>query len=451
MATPVIMPRQGQSVESCIIGQWHKKKGDTVAVGDTLFTYETDKATFDEAAAVAGTLLEVFFEEGDDVPCLLNVCVIGEPGEDISEFVPEGVESGEADAPAAEAAVSEVTEAAPSVPAAVPQPGEGASGAISPRAKHLAARSGADLRQAVATGPEGRIIERDVRALIEAGKMATSAAGAYEVGIPGTALGGRVGVADTTAPAETPDAAAGGVDAAEFWTEKHPNIRKVIARTMHQSLSSMAQLTLNASFDATEMLNFRKRLKAANAEGLALAETVPTIGDIVLYAVSRVLLNYADCNAHYDDEKMTYFKHVNLGVAIDTPRGLMVPKLFAADTMSLIDISHQVKVLAGACRKGTINPDLLQNGTFTVTNLGTLGIESFTPIINPPETAILGVCNITQRVRACEDGTLGMYPAMGLSLTIDHRAVDGAPAARFLQELTASLENVTLLLMNGGR
>ena len=220
---------------------------------------------------------------------------------------------------------------------------------------------------------------------------------------------------------------------------------------MHDSLSKMAQLTLNTSFDATEILAFRKRIKAANEKGLALAETVPTLGDIVLYAVSRTLLNHPACNAHYDDEKMTYFKHVHLGVAIDTPRGLMVPTLVAADAMGLPEISRQVKALAGDCRKGTISPDVLKGGTFTVTNLGTFGIESFTPVINPPQTCILGVCGLTTRVREKADGSVGTYQSMGLSLTLDHRAVDGAPAARFLQELVAALENFTLLLINGGK
>ncbi|MGI5868560.1 MAG: dihydrolipoamide acetyltransferase family protein [Kiritimatiellia bacterium] len=457
MATPVIMPRQGQSVESCIIGKWHKKAGDAVAVGDILFTYETDKATFDEAASVAGTLLAVFFQEGDDVPCLTNVCVIGEPGEDTAAFAPSGAEAAEA----APAAASAAAEAAPAAPAPVAAAAAGAaasapaSGAVSPRAKHLAERTGADLRQAQGSGPAGRVIERDVLQLVADGRMATPAAGEHAAGIAGTALGGRVGVADTLAPAAAAPAAAPAApalpaDAAESWTEKHTTIRKVIARSMHESLATMAQLTLHSSFDATEVLALRKRLKAANEKGLALAETVPTLGDILLYAVSRTLPNHPACNAHYDDEKMTYFKHVHLGVAIDTPRGLMVPTLFAADVMSLPEISRQVKALAGDCRKGTISPDLLKGGTFTVTNLGTFGVETFTPVINPPQTCILGVGGLTTRVRANADGSVGTYQAMGLSLTLDHRAVDGAPAARFLQELVSALENFTLLLMNGG-
>lgn len=458
MATPVIMPRQGQSVESCIIGKWHKKAGDPVAVGDILFTYETDKATFDETATVAGTMLVLFFAEGDDVPCLTNVCVIGEPGEDYSKFVPGGA----AVAETAESPASTIELKSPeSVTLHQVAPPEGAQSlmapsAISPRAKNLAERSGADLRMAAGSGPSGRVIERDVRALIDAGLMATPAAGAYAAGTVGTGIGGRVTVGDTMAPAATAPAAAAvaTVDAAESWTEKHSTIRKVIAKTMSQSLSTMAQLTHNTSFDATEIIALRKKLKQAADQGLAekgftLAESVPTLGDIVLYAVSRVLLRHPTCNAHYDDEKMTFFKHVNLGVAIDTPRGLMVPTIFAADTLSLSEISQQVKALADECRKGTISPDKLKGGTFTVSNLGSFGIESFTPVINPPQTCILGVDNMTTRVRM-NAGQLEGYQAMGLSLTYDHRALDGAPASRLLQDLGIALENFPILLMQGG-
>ncbi|HAL73935.1 MAG TPA: 2-oxo acid dehydrogenase subunit E2, partial [Clostridiales bacterium] len=409
MATPVIMPRQGQSVESCIIGKWHKKPGDTVAVGDTLFTYETDKATFDETAVVSGTMLAVFFQEGDDVPCLLNVCVIGQPGEDISAFLPEG---STAEAALAVAAPVAAAPAATSAEAPAPATSAHATGsmpeAVSPRARSLAERSGADLRMATGSGPAGRVIERDVRQLIDHGILATPAVGSYDAGTVGTGLGGRVRIEDTLAKAAVIGEASGPVeiqltrpvDAQDSWTEKHSTIRKVIARQMQQSLSTMAQLTHNASYDVTAIQQLRAQLKAAAEKGLAekgysLAGSIPTLGDIVLYAVSRVLLRHPACNAHYDDEKMTYFRHVNLGVAVDTPRGLMVPTLFAADTLSLSEISSQVKELAAECRKGTISPDKLKGGTFTVSNLGSFGIESFTPVINPPQTCILGVNTIT--------------------------------------------------------
>ncbi|MDN5315021.1 MAG: hypothetical protein PWP10_3771 [Clostridiales bacterium] len=462
MANAVIMPRQGQSVESCIIGKWHKQEGDAVKEGDILFTYETDKATFDETAKQDGTLIAVFFEEGDDVPCLMNVCVIGEPGEDVSEFDPRDAQETEeetaVDSPASATAVTETatapsqTEAA-AVAGAIPD-------AISPRARNLAEKAGADLRFAQPTGPKGRVIERDVQKLIDEGKLVTQAAGfAHDAAVAGTGIGGRVSVADISgAVAVGADAPAAAIPAAvvtsgpESYVEKHTNIRKVIAKSMHASLSQMAQLTLNSSFDATDIMALRKRLKAAGEKGLtadmgfALAEKVPTLNDIILYAASRVLPKHPGCNAHYDDEKMTIYNRVHMGVAVDTPRGLMVPTVFNSDLMSLSQLSTSVKEVVAGCQQGTISPDLLRGATFTVTNLGTLGIESFTPVINPPQTCILGVCGITTKVREV-NGEIKTYPSMGLSLTFDHRAIDGAPAARFLKDLTTVLENFSLLLM----
>ncbi len=435
MATPVIMPRQGQSVESCIIAEWAKKKGDKVEVGDLLFSYETDKASFEETAKESGTLLEIFFEEGDDVPCLLNVCVIGEPGEDVSAFRPEGAES--ADAPA-EAPV-EAAPAAPVVTAAVTATA-GDAMKISPRAKNLAEKTCANLNLVEATGPNGRVIERDIEKLIAEGKCTTYAAQGASA-TEGTGIGGRVCTADLNAPAAAA-VAAPVADEAEYEDVKHSNIRKVIAKSMHNSLSTMAQLTFNTTFDATAILNYRKLLKA---QGEAYGMDKVTINDMILFAVSRVLMNHPEFNAHYDDEKMRLFKNVHLGVATDTARGLMVPTIFNANKMSLKDISNQAKSVCGMCRDGACSPDLLKGGTFTVSNLGSMGVESFTPIINPPQVAILGVCATTTRVREV-NGEIKTYPAMGLSLTFDHRALDGAPVARFLQDLVKALENFSMVL-----
>ena len=223
---------------------------------------------------------------------------------------------------------------------------------------------------------------------------------------------------------------------------KFSGIRRAISKSMHTSLSTMAQLTHNTSFDATAILNYRKALKAAGGDYAGI-----TLGDILLYAVSRTVLNHPDLNANMlDDSSIRRFNHVNLGVAVDTPRGLMVPTIFNADQMSLLEISQAVKELAAQCRDGAISPDKLSGGSFTVSNLGNLGIESFTPVINPPQTGILGVCGTIDRVRKGADGSIELYPAMGLSLTYDHRAVDGTPASRFLQELCKNLEQFTTLL-----
>ena len=402
-AQAVIMPKAGITVESCIIGEWLKQIGDEVKIGDILFTYETDKASFECESTAEGELLAIFFEEGDEVPCMENVCAVGPKGEPTDCLKPGA-------APAVvEVAAAEV--AAPVAEAAAPvvQAKDGAP--VSPRAAKLAKAAGVDATLAVGTGPNGRIIERDVQKLIAQG-------------VPAKAV--------VAAP----------VAENEYEDVKFSGIRRAISKSMHTSLSTMAQLTHNVSFDATAILNYRKALKAAGDDYAGI-----TLGDIILYAVSRTLLNHPDLNANMlDDNSIRRFKHVNLGVAVDTPRGLMVPTIMAADTMSLLEISKAVKELAAECRDGAINPDKLSGGSFTVSNLGSMGVESFTPVINPPQTGILGVCGTIDRVRKAADGSIEIYPAMGLSLTYDHRAVDGTPAAKFQKELGNNLENFTTLL-----
>ena len=441
MATVVIMPRQGQSVESCIITAFNKKVGDTVERGDVLFSYETDKSSFDEPAPEAGKILAIFREEGDDVPCLENVLVIGNDGEDFSKFIPEGESAPSAEA--APIAEEKPAEAAPAVAVeSAPIATEGV-GSISPRARLLAEKTGADLLKATPTGPNGRIIERDVQALVDNGLTVSPAAKAsYSSPVEGSGINGKVTLGDLNAPAAPEAASAVASSVAEYEDVKLPNIRKVIAKSMHASLSTMAQLTLNASFDATKLLDLRATLKAG-AEKMGLGNI--TLNDMVLYAVSRVLLNHKDLNANYFDDYMRYFNTVNLGVAVDTPRGLMVPTVFGAEKLSLNELSKAAKTVITEAQNGTINPDKLKGGSFTVTNLGALGIESFTPVINPPQTGILGVCTITRKIKEV-DGEDITYPSMGLSLTFDHRALDGAPAAKFLKELCFALENFDLLL-----
>ena len=421
MATAVIMPRQGQSVESCVIGEWFKKVGDDVGEGELLFSYETDKAVFEEAAKVSGKLLAVFFGVGDDVPCLETVAVIGAEGEDISGVAPKA----EAEPEQREEAPAEAA-----APAAALQTAERARG-ISPRAKNAAERLRLDPAMAAPTGPNGRVIERDIAALAAESRT-------------GSGLGGRLLPCDMETAKRQVEELTPAATAAEYEDVKLTNIRKVIAKSMHQSLSEMAQLTHTVSFDATCIMNYRKQLKLA-AEKLEVPNI--TLNDIMLYAVSRVLPRHPDLNAHYLGDSIRRFRHVNLGVAVDTPRGLMVPTLFNADEKSLREISSEAKALIAACQEGSINPDLLQGGSFTVSNLGSLGIEHFTPVINPPQTGILGVCGITEHVRTGKDGGISVYPAMGLSLTYDHRALDGAPASRFLAELKTALESFTALLI----
>ena len=447
MATPVMMPNVGITVESCILTTWHKKVGDAVKKGDVLFTYETDKSTLDEESPVDGIMLAQFFAEDDDVKVMTNVCVIGNEGESTAEFAP--ADAAPAAAAPAEAAPAPAAEAAPAaapvaaVEAAAPV-AQGEFVKISPRAKALAAKTGVEARFAGSTGPDGRIIERDIRNLIENGPVSTpAAAGAFD-GQAGTGLGGKFSVNDigAAAPAAAQEAAA---PVAEFVDEKMPTIRKTIAKQMVNSLTTAAQLTHTITFDATEIMAFRKKVKNG-AEALGLNNI--TLNDIILYAVSRVLKNEAHraLNAHLiNGDTMRYFTNVNLGIAVDTPKGLLVPTLHNANMKSLNEISSEAKKLAKTCQDGAATPDLLQGGTFTISNLGSFGIESFTPVLNTPQVAILGVNTITTRVKEV-NGEIKTYPAMGLSLTYDHRALDGAPASRFLVDLKNALENFSILL-----
>ena len=414
MAKAVIMPKAGITVESCIIGTWEKKVGDQVKVGDILFTYETDKASFECESTEEGTLLEIFFNDGDEVECLLNVCAIGEVGDDCSALRPNSAEAAPAAAPVEEKTEEKVAAQAPVAQTPVAEATGSDATAISPRAKKLAERTGVDASNATPTGPNGRVIERDVRNLIDNPVAQTANV-----------------KANVKAEPEQ-----------EYTDVKFSGIRRAISKSMSNSLATAAQLTHNTTFDATNILNYRKMLKNSEGEFAGI-----TLGDIVLYAVSRTLLNHPDLNANMlDGENIRLFKHVNLGVAVDTPRGLMVPTIFNADQKSLLEISKEVKQLAKECRDGNISPDKLTGGTFTVSNLGSLGVETFTPVINAPQTGILGVCKTVDRVRKGPNGEIDIYPAMGLSLTYDHRAVDGSPASRFQKELGENLENFTVLL-----
>ena len=310
---------------------------------------------------------------------------------------------------------------------------------ISPRARALAEKTNADLLKATPTGPNGRIIERDVQSLVDRGLTVSGAAKAeYTSAVEGSGINGKVMLGDLSAPVAAPAA-----PVAEYEDVKLPNIRKIIAKQMCASLNGMAQLTFNSSFDATKMLELRKSLKAG-AEKMGLNNI--TLNDMILYAVSRVLLDFKSFNAHCLGDTMRYFNTVNIGIAVDTNRGLMVPTVFHAEKMSLNEIAKESKSVISAAQSGSINPDLLSGATFTVSNLGSLGIESFTPIINPPQTAILGVDCVQKRIKEV-NGEDVIYPAMGLSLTVDHRVLDGADAARFLKAVGNALENIDLLMI----
>jgi len=499
------MPRQGNTVESCIITDWKVPEGSTVTNETVICEVETDKASFEVPAGAAGTVLKLLHAAGDDVPVLQPIAVIGAPGENWQSVLGSTGQKGAGNSesgsePYTNAQGQQKTIPASEVPVAassnIPVSPYGAVSGISPRAKNLAAREALPLEMVPSlagtsgTGPGGRIIERDVMAALQNRPLLTAAAkAAMPKTIPqaGSGIGGRVTSADVAAVADVAAAAdratASGqpspfpisqpITPRSISTEGNitetpiKGIRKIIADRMFKSLAETAQFTLNMSAPALKLQETRSRIKtqAEYAEELGLSKV--SINDLILFAAARTLPRFPFMNAHKTGDTLRIFERVHLAVAVDTPKGLMVPVIRNANLLSLTQISSEAKRLAAACQNGTANPDELSGSTFTVTNLGSLGVSGFTPVINYPEVAILGVCNIEMKPVAvtqaaaqiaaqtaampaanscnCDCG-VRFEPQIGFSLTINHQAVDGAPAARFLKALCEAIENIDLLL-----
>lgn len=457
MANAVIMPRQGQSVESCILTKWYKSPGDQVSKGDLLFAYETDKAAFEEEAQEDGTLLACFFEAGDEVPVLVNVAVLGKEGEDVEVFRPSGDASpGSGTAVEKGSAVASETtgeRTAELHDESVLLPGDvSLSRSISPRARRLAREKRVVLEALKGTGPGGRIIERDVLEAVRQGKRLTPLAQkkkeAEGLSVPsGGKDSGKFTTNDLLSPSAVAGKDAAGRGPASFSDVPLSNVRKIIARSMYNSLRNSAQLTHHLSAGAVNMLKLRREVKARKEDGYPYDIT---LNDMVCFAVIRSLLLHRGANAHFLGEYIRMFDQVNLGMAVDTDRGLMVPALLNAHSYSLPELSRQLKEMAQDAKKGSISPDLIvpEAATFTVSNLGNYGVEMFTPVINLPQVAILGVNTIIQRPAVLEDGSFGFLPFMGLSLTYDHRALDGGPATLFLAEIKKQIEQLNSGLLD---
>ncbi|MCD4557781.1 dihydrolipoamide acetyltransferase family protein [Schaalia sp. lx-100] len=447
MASIVVMPQLGNSVESCIIMSWEVAVGDTIAVDQTLCSIETDKATMDVPSTEAGTVLAILAQEGDEVPVKDPILIVGEAGEDITSLMPAGAASEETAAPSDKTVDTPQTQA----PAAPTYTTGVNDGAVSPRARVLAEQYAVDTATLTqGSGPHGRIIERDIQAHVAEHPTLTSSARAQGgQAAQGTGIGGRVTTADlNNAPAQESFVTAAPSETREFpgasTSAPLKGIRKVVAERMMASLNETAQLSYTVTANAAGLLAMRKKLKNSD-ESLGLNGI--TIGDLVGYALVRTLTKYPTFNSHLDNGVFTTFENVHLGFAADTPRGLLVPVVRYADTMTLKQFSAASKQLASEAIAGNINPELLGGGTFTVSNLGSFGVETFTPIINRPQTAILGVAAITPRPNVKADGSIGVEQRIGFSLTADHQVIDGADAARFLRDLVAAIENIDVTVL----
>jgi pyruvate dehydrogenase E2 component (dihydrolipoamide acetyltransferase) len=420
MATPVELPKLGNTVEECIVSHWAKHAGDTVAAGDLVAVIETDKATFELAAPEAGTILATFFEEGALVPVFTNLFVIGKPGEDAEAFRPKAAGA----PPAAPAPPS--TAPSPAAQDRAPATSASAPSAFSPRARRFADERGFHPASVEGSGPAGRVLEQDLRDLYFSSPRISATARAQ-------ALEGAEAPREGSGPAGMILARDLGPAAVRL-----PNIRERIARRMRESLASTAQYTLNSSADAGGLLRLRARIKQSRATPDI------NISDLVAFCTIKAVLDLPDVNALFVDGKLYKSTAVHLGFACDTPRGLLVPVVREAHRMSVGELAQRMKELAAQVTQGTISADDLNGATFTVSNLGNLGIESFTPLINPPQVAILGVDTI-QLKAVRRNGAVEFIDSIGFSLTCDHQVVDGAPGARFLKVLGEKVENVETL------
>lgn len=441
MAKLVVMPKLGLTMTEGLVSRWLKAEGDAVKEGEPLFEVETDKLTNTIEATASGTLLKILAKEGDTLPCLAGVAVIGEPNEDISELVPGEAPKAEAPAPAA-------APAAPAAPAKAP----GGRVVASPAAKKLAKELGLDIALVPGTGPGGRITEEDVKKFKaapppppeppkpapEPGPKASplAAKAAAELGMDLKDVphkGGRILAADILAAVSAPAAEEGPREE----VKRMNGMRKAIARNMQNSHMTSPTVTFNLGCDVTELAKLRARLKA---DDIKVSYT-----DILVKLVAVALREFPLLNCSVDGDNIIYKNYVNMGVAVALDNGLVVPNVRDADKKGLREISAEVKELANLARTGSLPMDRLSGGTFTITNLGMYGIESFSPIINQPEVAILGVNTIVEKPVVI-DGEICVRPILNLSLTADHRVVDGSVAAQFLQRVKKLIECPALVL-----
>jgi pyruvate dehydrogenase E2 component (dihydrolipoamide acetyltransferase) len=434
MLTPVELPKLGNTVEECIISRWVKHSGDRVNAGETVLEVETDKAVQEIASPATGTLLATFFDEGALVPVFTNLFVIGETGESAERFRPGG-ESNQETLTASVTSPSVTTVSGNPAAGAEPDIDVRSQFSLSPRARRFAREQDFHPRLVEGSGPRGRVLEEDLR------KLHSSAASSGTLREQRDSDNGSHRHTETTGLlAAIPLTPTTALPASRAPVSKLSHIRNRIGQRMRESLATTVQYTLNSSADASGLLTLRARIKAsANVADANIVDA--NINDMVMYCTVQSLMAVPDLNVEFVDGKLIRHSAVHLGFAVDTPRGLIVPVIRDADQLSLHELASKVKELSAKAVQGEISPDCLAGATFTVSNLGGLGIESFTPILNPPQVAILGV-NAIQLKPVRQNGVVRFIDAIGLSLTVDHQIIDGAPGARFLLVVKQKIENV---------
>jgi len=448
MVTEVILPKLGQTMEEGVIIEWLKAEGDAVQRGDVLFTTESDKATLEVESPKRGVLRKIMVPQGQAVPVLSVVALITASGdEDVSAYVP-AVEAAIA-YPTSSAAIDRREERQSTIKAS--DVGGGRI-FVSPRARRKAQSENVDLGAVVGTGPNGRIVERDIVAFLDSQPKLTPVArnaaamlGVDVTKIKGTGAGGMITKTDVEAAAQ-----AAKTEFSQPSDVAKPDVlplagpRRIVSERMAMSARLTARVTLATEVDATSLVDVREKLKLNVTDEWGFA---PGYNDLMAVIVARALREFPYMNARLVEEGKAIERlgYINLGMAVDTERGLLVPVIRNADQKGLRAIGAEFRELTARARQGKALPDDLSGGTFTITNLGMYEIDVFTPIINLPEAAILGVGRIRAKPVVFE-GEVVVRQIVGLSLAFDHRLVDGAPAARFLQRIKQIVESPFLLL-----
>ena len=410
MAFEILMPQLGLTMEEGTVTQWLKQEGDPVKAGEAVLEITTDKLTNEVTSEHDGVLLKIVAQEGEDIPVKGLLGYIGQAGEQVGDIA--------APTPAAAPAPASAAPAMPAVaPTAAPS---GVRIRISPYARKLAAGMGVDYSHLTGSGPSGRIVAKDILAAAEAQKAAPAA------------------------PAAAPAAPApkkGGLDLMDGDTVvKLSGMRKVVAERMLQSHTEIPPVTQNTKVDVTALMQFRK----------SLAETAGkkfSVNDLILKATAKVLRRHPEILVSYDNGQIIQRAHVNLGMAVALDAGLIVPVIRDADKMGLEELAAKAKDLATRAKDNQLTTDEYKGSTFSVSNLGMFGIETFTPIVNQPDAGILGVCAIQDELVMDDEGSISKHQVMRLSFTFDHRLIDGAVAAKFIMDLRDLLQSPMNILL----
>ncbi|WP_042146752.1 dihydrolipoamide acetyltransferase family protein [Paucisalibacillus sp. EB02] len=451
MAKEVFMPKLSSTMEVGTLLQWFKEEGDPVEVGEPIFEIMTDKINIEVEAYEEGVLLKKYFEEDDEVPVNTVIAYIGEEGEVVPAESP-GI-SGEDSDPAAEtdSAIgnSTVKVAGETEEAKSEAVLENGKVRATPAARRVARENDIALNPVAGSGPKGRIHEQDViQAISDNAVLVTPLAekiakeNDVDLGhVIGTGARGKIEKADVLAFIEAQKAPSSKPATGE--RVKLKGLRKAIADKMLESVRSIPHVTLTSDVDMTKAIELRKALLpiVESQTGYRLSYT-----EIIIKTVAHVLGNHPKVNAALIGNEIVYNNDVNIGLAVAVDNGLIVPSVKKANKKGLAELTEASKTLGRKARDNKLTPDEMQGSTFTISNLGMYAIDGFTPIINPPETAILGVGRIAEKP-VVVNGQIEVRPMMVLSLSFDHRVIDGAPAAEFLTELKESLEDPYSLLV----